>query len=275
MKSLNEGYANYVRDVREKKPDAFFTLFDGGKNFDEALKIAKVIFERLILPFAFKYLGDLLNDKRSLDIGYGSGFQVCRASEYFEHAKGLDVHREANFVLDTFRSKKVKCGNVSLMEAEAANIPEPNDYIDFIHSWVVFLHFPSIEYVTQTLKEIYRVLKPGGAAVLYYPRLVKTKKKETPAEYEADIELENKHETGFEANESLTEVFKKGITIARWKMTELVTSIGFEILEHTSSNDGGFVFGQHGIVLRKPALVEPVKKPRLIKRKKSIKKNLS
>ena len=274
MKSLNEGYVNFIRDVREKKPDAFFTMFDGGKNFDEALKIAKVIFERLILPFAFKYLGEMLNrDKNSLDIGYGSGFQVLAAKNYFLASCGVDVHKDGPFVIDTFESKNMDVDGVTLIESEAADLPFLDDSYWFAHSWVVFLHFPSIEYVTRTLKEIYRVLRPGGVSVIYYSRLVKTKKKETPAEYEADIELENKHETGFEANESLTQVFKKGITIARWKMAELVTSIGFEILEHTSSNDGGFVFGQHGIVLKKPALVEPKKVPRLIKRKKSIKKN--
>jgi SAM-dependent methyltransferase len=151
---------------------------------------------------------------------------------------------------------------------------------------VTFLHFPSIEYTNLALKEIFRVLKPGGVAVIFYSRLVKTQKKETPKQYAADMKLEEQHETGYEAKESLTEVFKKGIGIARWKMTELVKVIGFELLEHTSSNDGGFIYGQHGIVLRKPLIVEPEEelaevettsttappKKMIFQRKKSIKK---
>lgn len=169
--------------------------------------------------------------------------------------------------------------HIDLYPSEAAHIDRIDESVDFVHSWVVFLHFPSLDYVEQTLKEIFRVLKVGGIAVIYYPRLVKTKRKETFEEYQIDIELEKKHEKGFEANESLTEVFKRGIILARWKMVELVTKIGFDILEHTCSNDGGFVFGQHGIVLGKPAVVEPEVKPikapttkRLVRRKKSIKK---
>jgi ubiquinone/menaquinone biosynthesis C-methylase UbiE len=280
MKALIEKYANYIHEIRVKSPEAFFTLFDGGKDFNEAKAISEKTFNRMFLPFAKKYLVDL-SEKVSLDIGYGSGFQVAEAGKHFGHSKGVDVHKEGSFVFDTFVDKKIGVGT-SLMEGHAGDLPEPNDYCDFIYSWVTFLHFPSIEYTRLALKEIFRVLKPGGIAVIYYSRLVKSKRKETLSEYEADIELENKHETGFSAKESLTEIFKKGIGIARWKMTELVKELGFEVLEHTYSNDGGFVFGQHGIVIQKPPIVEleglseeepPAKPKKLIRRKKkSIKK---
>ena len=256
MKASPEEYAKFIRKVRETKPDAFFTLFDGGKDFVSALTIAMIIFERLILPLALKYLDNKLNDKKSLDIGYGSGFQVATASKYFGEAYGIDVHKESQFVKDTLAGKRVG-KNITLIQSPADNIQYSDNYFDFAHSWVTFLHFPSIEYTNLALKEIFRVLKPGGVAVIFYSRLVKTQKKETPKQYAADMKLEEQHETGYEAKESLTEVFKKGIGIARWKMTELVKVIGFELLEHTSSNDGGFIYGQHGIVLRKPLIVEP------------------
>jgi len=174
-----------------------------------------------------------------------------------------------------------------LTRSPADNIQYQDNEFDFAHSWVTFLHFPSIGYTNLALKEVFRVLKPGGVAVIFYSRLVKTQKKETPKQYAADMKLEEQHETGFEAKESLTEVFKKGIGIARWKMTELVKVIGFEVLEHTSSNDGGFIYGQHGIVLRKPLIVEPEEelveiettsttappKKMIFQRKKSIKKH--
>ena len=95
MKATPEEYAKFIHKVRETKPDAFFTLFDGGKDFASALTIAVIIFERLILPLALKYLDNKLNDKKSLDIGYGSGFQVATASKYFGEAYGIDVHKES------------------------------------------------------------------------------------------------------------------------------------------------------------------------------------
>ena len=257
MKATPENYAKFIREVREKKPDAFFTLFDGGKDFATAFTIAMIIFERLILPLALKYLDNKLNDKKSLDIGYGSGFQVATASKYFGESYGIDVHDESKFILQKL-SKETAFGlKMSLTRSPADNIQYSDNYFDFAHSWVTFLHFPSLEYTNLALKEVFRVLKPEGVAVIFYSRLVKTQKKETPKQYAADIKLEDKHETGFDARESLTEVFKKGIGIARWKMTELVKVIGFDVLEHTSSNDGGFIYGQHGIVLRKPLIVEP------------------
>lgn len=279
MKALIDQYAKFIREVREKKPDAFFTLFDGGKTFDEARNLSTHVFLSQVFPFADKYLSEDFDKMESLDIGYGSGFQVSLAGKYFKTAWGIDVHNEENWVIEKLTNAKLDPNkNLNLVNGAADNIPLSDNRVDFVHSWVTFLHFPSIEYTNMALKEIYRVLKPGGVAVIYYSRLVKTQKKETPKQYAADMKLEEQHEMGFEARESLTEVFKKGIGIARWKMTELVKVIGFEVLEHTSSNDGGFIYGQHGIVLRKPLIVEPSAEPetkvmkRLIRRKKSIKK---
>lgn len=268
MKALFEKYVQYIHNTRVKMGELFFTLFDGGKTFAEAKDLARHNFQNMFLPFAKKYLDP--SSCYSLDIGYGSAFQVLEASQYFEFSKGVDIHKEAPFILDTFRAKGIAKG-ISLETGTADNLPEPNDEFGFVHSWVTFLHFPSIEYTKLALKEIFRVLKPGGVAVIYYARLVKTKRMETPAEYEFDLSLEKLHQTGFDAKESLTEPFKKGISIARWKMVELVNDVGFQLLEHTSSNDGGFIYGQHGIVLRKPPIVEPKQafKPvkRLIQRK--------
>lgn len=267
MNTLNAKYAKFVREVRERDPEKFYTIFDGGKSFSAALTIALLVFEKMILPFALKYLGEYLKEKQSLDVGYGSGFQVSSAAKQFGTAWGIDVHQEADTIIRDFTKRGLdEFKNVNLVEGEAANIPMTDNTVDFVHSWVTFLHFPSIEYVKLSLKEIFRVLKPGGVSVIYYPRLVKTKRMETPEEYQLDLKLEDLDETGYSANESLTEPFKKGISIARWKMSELVNSIGFEVLEHTSSNDGGFIFGQHGIVLRKPPIVEPKRMSKPVKR---------
>ena len=280
MKKLIKKYADYIHEIRVKSPESFFTLFDGGKDFNEAKTLSEKTFKQMFAPFANKYLRGDLTDKVSLDVGYGSGFQASCAATMFKVAWGIDVHKEGEYAIEVLTKHGLdKNKNTNLVEGSADVIPLMDNQIDFVHSWVTFLHFPSIEYTRLALKEIFRVLKPEGVAVIYYSRLVKSKRKETLSEYEADIELENKHETGFSAKESLTEIFKKGIGIARWKMTELVKELGFEVLEHTYSNDGGFVFGQHGIVIQKPPIVEleglpeeepPAKPKKLIRRKKKL-----
>jgi SAM-dependent methyltransferase len=271
MANLIKLFVDHARQLKEKGADTFFTSFDGGKNFSEAQLAANSIFTKQILPFAQKYLEDLPM-KTSLDIGYGSGFQVACASEFFSKSDGIDVHNEFGFVMQVFSNKSIG-RQMELLSSEAANMPYNDQSFDFVHSWVTFLHFPTIEYVEQVVREIYRVLTFKGVAVIYYPRLVKSKRRETIEEYNADVERELQNPLGYDVKESLTDIAKAGITIAKWKMTELAASAGFELLEHTASHDEGFIYGQHGIVLRRPEFVKPVqtqkiRKNRLVSRKK-------
>ena len=275
---LLEDYVNLVRKVREENVDKFYTLFDGGKNFKDARTHADKTFVNLMLPHAQKHLIEL---DKSLDVGFGSGLQVISAAHYFQRAFGIDVHEEGEFILLDLASRGYDIFNMNLHTAPADQLPHEDNLFDFVHSWVVFLHFPTIEYVEKVLSEIYRVLKPKGVAVIYYPRLVKSKRRETPQEYSADLEIEKQDEKGFTEKGSLTQVFKAGILLSQWKMSDLVTRTGFEILEHTYSHDVDasgqvWIYGQHGIVLRKPDVVEskPVvmAKKRLLPRKKKITK---
>lgn len=268
MKSLIDQTIDFVAQAKEKYGENFFTIFDGGKDFTDAMKKASDIFNRQVLPYAKKHLTWDLSKTQSLDVGYGSGFQVLEASKHFIFSAGLDVHKVGPYIVDTFEKKGFGVDKILFLRSSADDILVlPNSY-GFVHSWVTFLHFPSIEYTKKVLSEIFRVLKPKGVAVIYYPRLVKTKRMETFQEYENGLKVEETDKEGCREQGSLTKVFKKGITIARWKMVELVQDVGFEILEHSCSNEGGFVFGQHGIIIRKPALVELEKKPRLVRRKK-------
>lgn len=268
MKSLLDQTIDFVAQAREKQGENFFTIFDGGKDFTDAMKKASGIFNRQVLPYAKKYITWDWSKTQSLDIGYGGGLQVLEASKHFILSAGVDVHKVGPYIMDTFEKKGFDVSKILFLRSSADDILVlPNSY-GLVYSWVTFLHFPTIEYTKKVLSEILRVLIPKGIAVIYYSRLVKTKRMETFQEYENDLKAEETDKEGFREQGSLTKAFKKGITIARWKMVELVQELGFEVLEHSCSNDGGFVFGQHGIVIRKPALVEPEKKPRLIRRKK-------
>lgn len=268
--NLSKMFVDHAHELRKKGTDTFFTSFDGGSNFDQALALSKRVFANQIYPFAAKYLTEL-ETKQSLDIGYGSGFQVAAASEYFMKSDGIDVHDEFAFVMKEFHTRGIG-KSIELVSCEASNLLYQDQSFDFVHSWVTFLHFPSIEYVERAIREIHRVLKFKGVAVIYYPRLVKSKRRETVEEYNADVEREMQHPTGYEVRDSLTDVFKAGITIAKWKMTDLAFSAGFELLEHTNSHDDGLIYGQHGIVLRRPDFVKQApkieKKGLLINRKK-------
>ena len=56
--------------------------------------------------------------------------------------------------------------SVNLQEADACKLPYANDFFDFAIAVAVYHHLENNEGRIQTLKELYRVLKPGGEAFI-------------------------------------------------------------------------------------------------------------
>jgi len=270
-----EGFKNELREIRKKGKDTFFSWFDGGETVDGAYEKAEGIFCRLMLPFAERHLGDL-SDKISLDIGYGGGGQVFAASEHFKYATGIDVHNEISFVEAELRKRQGgENKNTALFMSNGDTIPMDNNSIDFIHSWVTFLHLGTIQVVDDYLKEMFRVMRPGGVAVIFFTRLCRSKKVQNMSEYVSDIKTEEQHLPGYREGGPLTRVNKTSIVISRWKMVELVKKHGFKYLLPTFSHDKEKIYGQHGVVFQKPKKKKfdtRKKKPIIIKAKKGKKK---
>lgn len=99
-----------------------------------------------------------LEDKRILDVGCGVGAFVRRLREYSPYVYGMDV--DAERVIEG--GKEVP--NLALSVAE--HLPYVDEAFD-----VVLLH-EVLEHVTndrETLKEVNRVLAPGGQAIILCP----------------------------------------------------------------------------------------------------------
>lgn len=263
-----EGFRNELREIRKQGKDKFFSWFDGGETVDGAYKKAKDIFARLMLPWAKKHLGKL-SEKVSLDIGYGGGGQVFAASKHFKYATGIDVHDEISFVEAELRKRQEGTNkNTALFIGQGNNIPMDAKSIDFVYSWVTFLHLGTIQVVEDYVKEIFRVMKEGGVAVLFFTRLVRSNRVQSMDQYQFDIAKEVKHPLGYREGGPLTRVNRPNLIIARWKMFELVKKCGFSVISPTMSQDGDIIYGQHGVVIMKPKK----KKPKLNTRKKPITK---
>jgi tRNA (uracil-5-)-methyltransferase TRM9 len=56
--------------------------------------------------------------------------------------------------------------SVNLQEADARKLPYNNDFFDFAIAIAIYHHIEDSEGRTQALKELYRVLKPGGEAFI-------------------------------------------------------------------------------------------------------------
>jgi ubiquinone/menaquinone biosynthesis C-methylase UbiE len=105
----------------------------------------------------------------ALEIGCGGGRLLAHAARFFPRVIGTDIHRQ----LDVVRRKLSEMGvhNAELREGDGRTLPCANAEVDVVYSFIVFQHLEKIEIQTGYLEETFRVLKPGGLAMIYTGRL--------------------------------------------------------------------------------------------------------
>jgi len=237
-----EGYRETVKKAIEAGPEMFYRFYQENPDFRRGM----ITFKTQFFPFVEKYVK---NRGASLDIGYGPGSMVFAASKHFDLAMGVDVHFQGKEVAEEL--KRNGCNNFLLHMGDGKNIPIEDDCIDFIHTWTVFMHFGKVEVVKSYLAECYRVMKPGGVAVLYFARMYRQKQNETKEEWEESIELEPDL-----YRERIVTVNHINLTISMRWMEQAAEEAGLQVLERTASTVAvhhiEYYHGQHGLVLRKP-----------------------
>lgn len=108
-----------------------------------------------------RYLFDkyeIRSSDKLLDIGCGRG----------EFLSGFIDCGVQGYAVDLSLSARKYCPNAELRIADIENdgIPYPDDYFDVVYSKSVIEHF---HYPERLIKEMYRVLKPGGLAITLCP----------------------------------------------------------------------------------------------------------
>src|ERR1700689_1104576 len=110
-------------------------------------------------------------DWRALEIGCGPGRLMRPMSRHFVEIHGVDVSDEM-IALAKEKLRDVPHAHAHL--TDGASLRQfGEDFFDFVYSYAVFQHIPSREVVYQYLKEIRRVLKPGGLARLQFNGLAR------------------------------------------------------------------------------------------------------
>ena len=79
---------------------------------------------------------------------------------------GVDVHGFQELVRSLLEVKGVS--NFQLHQTDGLSIPLGDSSIDFVYSFIVLQHLPTVEALRRNLVEVYRVMHPSAVAILYF-----------------------------------------------------------------------------------------------------------
>jgi SAM-dependent methyltransferase len=131
---------------------------------------------------------------KALEIGCGPGRLMRPMSRHFAEIHGVDVSDE---MIALAREKLRDIPNAYPHVSNGAGLKEFADHsFGFVYSYAVFQHIPSREVVYEYLREIRRVLEPGGVALLQFNGLPR------------DCDSENSYNTWMGARFSAGEILE-------------------------------------------------------------------
>jgi SAM-dependent methyltransferase len=137
---------------------------------------------------------------KALEIGCGPGRLMRPMSRHFAEIHGVDVSDE---MIALAREKLRDIPNAYPHVSNGAGLAEFADHsFGFVYSYAVFQHIPSRDVVYEYLREIRRVLEPGGVALVQFNGLPRDRDSEssyntwTGARFSAGEILEFAHDAG-------------------------------------------------------------------------------
>ena len=110
---------------------------------------------------ALRLLGDNVN--HLLDIGCGSGIFLPELTKHCNQLFACDFHPHLDKPAEMLRAEKL---NVNLIRTDARVLPFASESMDAIICMSVLEHLHDVQ---SPAEEFYRVLKPGGVAIIGVP----------------------------------------------------------------------------------------------------------
>ena len=109
-----------------------------------------------------KEIGFKFKESKVLDIGCGSGDAVKEMLEFGIETYGVDISFKPGQNLELLISN----GNLKLINLDNYKIPFQDNYFDIIYADQVLEH---VQDLNSFIDEVFRVLKPNGFFVAYFP----------------------------------------------------------------------------------------------------------
>lgn len=131
---------------------------DDRRAFFDQIERERYAWEPYILPFARFERG---RGKRVLEVGVGAGTDFINWVRNGAVATGVDL-TDAGVSL-TRERLALEGLDAQVMRADAENLPFENESFDLVYSYGVLHHSP---HTVRAISEVYRVLKPGGTALI-------------------------------------------------------------------------------------------------------------
>ncbi|NIP24282.1 MAG: class I SAM-dependent methyltransferase [Phycisphaerae bacterium] len=247
------GFKDEIDKAAQQSKDTFFTWFSSANDTDMAFVRGHWDFIiHIALPLS-KYITQP-ETKVALEIGHGGGRILSAASRGFQKVIGVDIHDNNRLVEEELRKRGIT--NIELLKTDGQTIPIEDNSIDVVYSFIVLQHIERIKIFKGYLAESYRILKPGGLALLYFGRkYFFSINRKSRILYWIDCLLEELVlRQGFQEIPARVNETNLQISVSFAKKTARLS--GFQVLgkvvSHKKVPDGINLYGgQHGLILKK------------------------
>lgn len=248
------GFRREISAAATVGDDSFFTWFDSAPSAEAAFRKGAWDFSTHVatplLPFV-----NAVEGLTALEIGHGGGRLLAAASRHFSAVIGVDIHDHNVRVLQELQARGVS--NATLHQSDGKTLPVESGSVDVVYSFIVLQHVGSVEVLDRYMSECFRVLKPGGTAMLYVGRRSwLSRNTGSPLLTALDRGIERIAIRGG-VREVPARVNDVNLFLTRSHAADRARSHGFQLLATCTSRrrlGERLVFGgQHGLVLRRPA----------------------